>query len=53
MRHTYLPAQDGSWLLRDDKTDPYQMSNLINAPEHAELQAYLEALLQQKLRIPR
>jgi len=49
MRHTYVRAQDGPWLLYDNETDPYQMDNLVNAPEPADLQAYLEALLQQKL----
>ncbi len=47
--HTYVRSLDGPWLLYDDKADPYQMHNLIDLPEYAEVQAKLEAQLQRKL----
>ena len=34
----------------DDTSDPYQMNNLVNKPEHAKLQAELDALLTKKLK---
>ncbi len=48
-RHTYVRALDGPWLLFDNATDPYQLENLCGRPEHAALQAELDALLQQIL----
>jgi arylsulfatase A-like enzyme len=42
-RHTYVNLLDhGPWLLYDNKEDPSQLNNLIDRPEHAELQADLE-----------
>jgi arylsulfatase A-like enzyme len=42
-RYTYANLFDhGPWLLYDNKEDPYQLNNLINKPEYAELQAKLE-----------
>jgi len=42
-RHTYTTLLDhGPWLLYDNQEDPYQLNNLINKPEHAELQEKLE-----------
>ena len=42
-RYTYANLLDhGPWLLYDNEKDPYQLNNLINKPEHAELQAKLE-----------
>ena len=48
-RYTYVRNIDGPWLLYDNQTDPYQMDNLIDRPEHAQLQATLEKRLQQRL----
>ena len=31
-RHTYAVAEDGRWLLYDNREDPYQMRNLIDDP---------------------
>ncbi len=45
-RYTYARNLEGPWLLYDNEADPYQMSNLIDLPEHAELQARLEGELQ-------
>ncbi len=50
LRHTYVRDLDGSWLLFDNEADPYQLDNLVGKPEHAELQAQLDALLDRKLR---
>ena len=44
-RYTYTRTLEGPWHLFDNETDPYQLENLINPPEHAPLQASLEALL--------
>ena len=49
-RYTYVRDLNGPWLLFDNETDPYQMSNLADLPEHAELQRQLEATLDRKLR---
>jgi arylsulfatase A-like enzyme len=49
-RYTYVRDLNGPWLLFDNETDPYQMNNRVNRPEHAALQADLEARLQEKLR---
>jgi len=48
-RYTYVRDLNGPWLLFDNQTDPYQMHNLVNQPEHAALQAKLEATLNRKL----
>lgn len=49
-RYTYVRTLDGPWLLYDNETDPYQMNNLAGKPEHAALQAELEAKLAARLR---
>jgi arylsulfatase A-like enzyme len=42
-RYTYAHLLEyGPWLLYDNQQDPYQLHNLINEPEQAELQAKLE-----------
>jgi arylsulfatase A-like enzyme len=39
-RHTYVELLGvGPWLLFDNREDPYQMNNLIESPDHADLQA--------------
>ena len=48
-RYTYVRDLKGPWLLFDNKTDPYQLKNLIGSPRAAKLQAELEATLQHKL----
>ena len=48
-RYTYCRNLDGPWLLFDNEADPYQLDNLVGRPEHAELQARLDAQLQAKL----
>jgi len=49
-RYTYVRnIEDGPWLLYDNDEDPYQMKNLCGDPAYTEIQASLEATLQQWL----
>jgi arylsulfatase A-like enzyme len=49
-RHTYVRDLNGPWLLYDNHSDPYQLTNLCGVREHAGLQEALEQTLQRKLR---
>ena len=49
-RYTYVRDLKGPWLLFDDQADPYQMTNLVNKPEFAQLQSELDAKLMGKLK---
>lgn len=49
-RYTFVRDLNGPWLLYDNETDPYQMNNLVNKPESADLQAKMVALLAKKLK---
>jgi arylsulfatase A-like enzyme len=48
-RYSYVRSLEGPWLLFDHERDPYELENLIGRPEHAQLQAELEARLTAKL----
>lgn len=48
-RHTYVRALDGPWLLYDNGTDPHQLDNLVDRPEHADLARALDADLDRHL----
>ncbi|MCY3781442.1 MAG: sulfatase [Chloroflexi bacterium] len=48
-RYTYCRTLDGPWLLYDNEADPYQVENLVDRPEIADLQRDLDALLQREL----
>jgi arylsulfatase A-like enzyme len=48
-RFTYVRDLTGPWLLFDNELDPYQQTNLVGQPQHASLQAELNATLEQKL----
>ncbi len=48
-RYTYARDLNGPWLLFDNKTDPYQLTNLIDSSEHRELAADMERRTQQWL----
>lgn len=50
-RYTYVRDLNGPWLLYDNGTDPYQIDNLVGKAEHAKLQAKLESLLREQLRL--
>jgi arylsulfatase A-like enzyme len=47
---TYVRNLDGPWLLYDNKSDPYQQTNLIDNPEYTPVQAKMEKALQLKLK---
>ncbi len=49
-RYTYVRDLDGPWLLFDNREDPYQLHNLCDVPEYAEIQQHLEERLQIRLR---
>ncbi|MFQ5770859.1 MAG: sulfatase [bacterium] len=49
-RYTYVRDLKGPWLLYDNEQDPYQLDNLCNKPQHAELQKRMERILSQKLK---
>lgn len=44
-RHTYARFREDPWVLYDDAQDPYQMRNLAQSPQHADLRRRLEDLL--------
>lgn len=48
-KHTYAKSLEGPWLLYDNEADPYQTNNLVNKPAYAELQAKMDAWLNEKL----
>ena len=49
-RHTYAVQADRPWLLFDNQADPYQMKNLIDAPETADVRRDLRAVLAEWLK---
>jgi arylsulfatase A-like enzyme len=49
-QYTYVRDLNGPWLLFDNVSDPYQMNNLVENKEVAELQTRLDKLLMQKLK---
>jgi arylsulfatase A-like enzyme len=49
-RYTCARDLNGPWLLYDNAADPYQLNNLVNKPEHADVQKELEAILTRKLK---
>ena len=49
-RYTYCRDLNGPWLLYDNENDPYQMTNLVNQPQFAELQKTLDERLNTLLR---
>ena len=44
-RYTSVHIIDGPWLLYDNLIDPYQMTNLVDQPEHTDLRARMEKLM--------
>jgi len=50
VRYTYARDLRGPWLLFDNEKDPYQLENLANTANFADLQARLDRVLQEKLK---
>lgn len=48
-RYTYVRDLDGPWLLYDNKTDPFQLTNLAAVDAHSGLIRELDAQLERKL----
>lgn len=48
-RYTYTRTLDGPWLLFDNENDPYQMNNLVDDPDYADLREELDQELQRRL----
>lgn len=44
-RHTYVIDHQGPWLLYDNREDPHQIRNLVNHPDHSDVQNHLARLL--------
>jgi len=44
-QHTYARFRDRPWVLYDDESDPFQLENLVDRPEHKPLMAELDAEL--------
>ena len=49
IRYTYCRDLNGPWLLYDNESDPFQMENLVNMPEHAAIQKQLDDRLNELL----
>ena len=48
-RYTYTRSLQGPWLLYDNQRDPFQLDNLCNRPQYADVQKELDTQLKQKL----
>ena len=48
-QYTYVRSLDGPWLLYDNEADPFQLNNLIDDPEYADVRRELDAWLQRRL----
>lgn len=48
-QHAYVKTLDGPWFLFDNISDPFQMNNLVNKPEHQKLQEEMEIVLRKEL----
>ena len=49
-RYTYACTRTGPWLLYDNANDPYQMTNLVQAPSHRDVANELDRMLRRWLR---
>jgi len=49
LQYTYTRTLDGPWQLYDNHADPYQLTNLINDPDYADIQQQLEQTMQRLL----
>jgi arylsulfatase A-like enzyme len=48
-RYTYVIHSDGPWMLYDNDRDPYQLANVVDHPDYADVQGELDADLRQRL----
>ncbi|MDE0811170.1 MAG: sulfatase-like hydrolase/transferase, partial [Alphaproteobacteria bacterium] len=48
-RYTYARSLDGPWLLYDNERDPYQLENLVDSPDAADLLKELDQHLSKRL----
>jgi arylsulfatase A-like enzyme len=48
-KYTYARDLKGPWLLYDNEQDPYQLSNLVDMPQFAQLRDYMDGVLAKKL----
>jgi arylsulfatase A-like enzyme len=48
-RYTYVRTIEGPWLLYDNQTDPFQLTNLVNSPAQKAVQDKLDKELNAKL----
>lgn len=49
-RYTYVRNLNGPWLLYDNRVDPYQLNNLIDQANYADLQTKMDAMLERHMR---
>lgn len=49
-RYKYARTQKKPWLLYDLERDPYEMHNLVNEPDHRDIQQHMEEELAQRMR---
>ena len=50
LRYTYTRNLQGPWLFFDNEKDPYQLHNLVDNPEYAEIQKQLDDELSARLK---
>jgi arylsulfatase A-like enzyme len=48
-RYTYVETLEGPWLLYDDRSDPFQLKNLVDCPDHADVREDLQQSLRRLL----
>lgn len=48
-RYSYVRDSRGPWLLYDNQSDPYQLTNLVDDPAYADVRASLEVRLRERL----
>jgi arylsulfatase A-like enzyme len=48
-QYSYVKGIEGAWFLFNDLNDPYQMNNLVDNPEFADIQKQLDKQLMQEL----
>ncbi|AKJ63697.1 sulfatase [Kiritimatiella glycovorans] len=48
-RYTYAYGEDGVWILIDNENDPWQMNNLKDDPDYADVREDMHALLESML----